>query len=77
MTLEERKYWKIRAALEELLRVEEEDIFANPVLEEFLDVASKIALAYQVRGATSMLEQTRAEMLEAKGISMLKPRPKT
>jgi len=76
MTLEQKKYWKLRAALEELLRVEEEDVAVNPLLEEFLDIFARVALSYQVHGAKSMFEQTKMEILKKRGIAILKPRGK-
>jgi hypothetical protein len=74
MTDREKKYWKIRTALEQLLRVEDDDVKVSPLLEEFLDVTAKIILLYQVDGAIKVLHKGRTEQLERMGVAILKPK---
>jgi hypothetical protein len=76
MNWQEKKYWKLRASLEELLRVEDEDVTKNPLLNEFLDIFAKLALNYQTHGAEAMYEQTKFEMLKEKGVAILHPKKK-
>lgn len=76
MTPLEKRYWKIRAVFEELLRVTDEDIEKNPDLRDWLHCSAQIALKYQTDGSDAIFDQSKARHLKDLGVTILKPKPK-
>lgn len=71
LSTKEARYWRLRASLQELLGVSDEDIERNPDLKNFLDIVSNVALIYKEKGADYILEQNRRKDLEATGVIFL------
>jgi hypothetical protein len=65
MKIPEKKYWRIRAALEEFLHISEEQVAQNKDVQDFLDIMAKKVLA-----------AGKDKQLEEMGIAILRPKPK-
>ena len=76
MKPEEAKFWRLKAAMQELLNVTDEDVCSNPDLERFLTVTANIALIYKEKGATFVLDLNKQKALEALGVPVLANRRK-
>jgi hypothetical protein len=69
----EKKYWKIRAALEELLHVTDADVEKNPDLRDWLHCSAQLALKFQTEGADAVFDQSKSRHLQDLGIAILRP----
>lgn len=73
MTPLEKKYWKIRAAFEELFHVTDEDVAKNPDLRDYLHCATQVAMQFQSEGADKMFDRSKARHLQDLGVTILRP----
>jgi hypothetical protein len=76
MSPKEAKYWRLKAAVQELLNASDEDIKRNPELERFLTITANIVLFYKERGLDFNLDISKQKELEALGVSVLSNRRK-
>jgi len=76
MKIPEKKYWRIRAALEEFLHISEEQVAQNKDVQDFLDIMAKVAFRFQTEGAEKVLAAGKDKQLEEMGIAILRPKPK-
>lgn len=78
MTDDEKSYWRIYAALQEIMRVSDEDIERDPELKQLIHAVSNVAIIYRMHGASSVLIDRKMKRLEELGIPVIKPknRPK-
>ena len=77
LTDQEKEYFRIRAAVQEIFRVTDDDVDNDPPLRQMLHVMANLALIYRTKGAAECRLQNRAKMLEEAGIKMLKPKLKS
>lgn len=76
LTENEKSFWRIVAALQELLRVSDEDIESNPHLKKLLYQVANVAIMYREHGPEKVLQDSRAKELEKMGIPTIKPKPR-
>lgn len=76
MTEDEKSYWRIHAALQEILRVTDEDVEKNPLLKQLLHSVTFVARQYRVHGAEAVRQDTRDRTLTEMGIPVIKPKKK-
>jgi len=67
----EAMFWRIRAALQELTNVTDEEVERNQELKHFLNVSANIVLTYKERGADFVAEDFRRKELEDLGVAIL------
>lgn len=75
MTDDEKSYWRVYAALQELLRVTDEDIDANPDLRQLVHSFCQVVRLYRTRGPESIRVERHFKKLEEMGIPTIKPKP--
>ena len=73
---EEKTYWRVHAALQELLRVTDEDVDKNPHLKQLLHAVANVARMYRTHGAEAILQDNRTKVLADLGVPTLRPRKK-
>ena len=77
MTDDEKSYWRIYAAIQELIRVTDEDVDKNPELRKLIHAVANVARLYRTHGADEILNEQHTQKLESMGIPVIKPkRPK-
>ena len=76
MTDEEKSYWRVYAAIQELLRVSDEDIEKNPELRKLIHAVSNVARLYRTHGPDAIRDEQHFKKLEQHGIPVIKPKPR-
>jgi len=74
MTDQEKSYWRVYTAVQELLRVTDEDVERNVELKKLLHAVANVARLYRVHGADAIYEKHKTEALAERGIPTIKPK---
>lgn len=76
LTDKEKEFWRISAAIQEILRVTDQDIQQNPDLEKLIYQVANVAILYRDQGADTVLQERRARELKKLGIPIIRPKGK-
>lgn len=74
MTEDERSYWRVYAALQELLRVTDEDVDKSPELKQLLVAFANVARIYRTQGSETLRIERHQRTLEEMGIPVIRPK---
>lgn len=74
MTEDEKSYWRVYAALQELLRVTDEDVEKNPELRQLIEAFASVARLYRIQGPDTLRLERHYKNLEDMGVSVIRPK---
>lgn len=76
LTDKEKRFWRIRAGLQEMFSISDEQDEKYPEIKSFLNLCANLALSFKEKGADSIMLENHRDALEAMGVRVLKPRKK-